>query len=110
MAVIPSSAPAENYSFGSQRGRSLKLPHSLFVALFIGESVWYDFSRYGRFKTLAMIKPETSTLHYEEIKSIIMSHGFDITAEQHQQLTVERATEFYAEHEGKPFFDGLVGR
>jgi len=64
--------------------------------------------RYGKFRTLAMIKPQTSSLHYEQIKSIIVSHGFDITSELHQQLPPERAMEFYAEHEGKPFYEDLV--
>jgi nucleoside diphosphate kinase len=64
--------------------------------------------RYGKYKTLAMIKPQTSSLHYEDIKSIILAHGFEISAELHQRLTSEKATEFYAEHEGKPFFEDLV--
>eukprot|EP00952_Eustigmatos_sp_NYUAD-ZCMA_P012777 51148-Eustigmatos_ZCMA.PRE.1 len=62
---------------------------------------------YGRYKTLAMIKPYTADVHHETIKSIILAHGFDVSAELHTQLTRERACEFYAEHDGKPFFERL---
>ncbi|XBS68790.1 nucleoside-diphosphate kinase [Acerihabitans sp. KWT182] len=35
--------------------------------------------------------------------------GFKIVAAKMVQLTREQAEGFYAEHQGKPFFDGLVG-
>lgn len=34
--------------------------------------------------------------------------GFTIVTRQRVQLTRERAADFYAEHEGKPFFETLV--
>jgi nucleoside diphosphate kinase len=64
--------------------------------------------RFGRYKTLAMIKPFTATVHYEDIKCIILAHGFEIVAEAHQRIAADRAAEFYAEHEGKDFFPKLV--
>jgi nucleoside diphosphate kinase len=66
--------------------------------------------RFGRFKTLAMIKPNTAHVYYEAIKSIIIAHGFDIATEVHTHLTPGRAAEFYAEHEGKPFYEKLVSQ
>lgn len=66
------------------------------------------FFRYGKYRTLCMIKPGASQLYYEKIKSIIVSHGFEIVTELHQKLTIQQAQEFYAEHQGKPFFETLV--
>lgn len=54
-----------------------------------------------------MIKPY-STIHAYHIKDIILAHGFDIIIETRTTLTEGRAGEFYAEHEGKAFYPGLV--
>lgn len=64
--------------------------------------------RYGKYKTLAMIKPYTANVYYDDIKSIIVAHGFEIISEVHQKMSVEKAGEFYMEHEGKDFYTGLV--
>ena len=56
-----------------------------------------------------MIKPY-STIYAEEIRSIIVAHGFEITQETHLRLKEERAAEFYQEHEGKSFYPGLVSK
>jgi len=70
---------------------------------------WFGkLSGYGSFKTLAMIKPNTSLMHYEIIKSIILAHGYKIVKESHETLTDNRAREFYAEHVGKGFFPNLL--
>ena len=44
------------------------------------------FLRYGKFKTLAMIKPYTADVYYEQIRSIILAHGFEITNEVSHSL------------------------
>ena len=59
--------------------------------------------------TLALIKPHA---HLERKSGRIMSRiedeGFGIILGKLTQLTKEGAQGFYAEHEGKPFFDNLV--
>lgn len=42
------------------------------------------------------------------IRQRILDAGFIIIAEKNMQLTASKAQDFYAEHRGKPFFDGLV--
>lgn len=59
-------------------------------------------------RTLALIKPGTADAHEQAIKDAIAAWDFEIVNERRVQLTRERAAEFYAEHAGKPFFDGLV--
>ncbi|PSN42173.1 Nucleoside diphosphate kinase 7 [Blattella germanica] len=58
-------------------------------------------------RTFAMIKPE-AVIHMGEIFSLIISNGFKISKLKMVTLTKEHAREFYAEHEGKPFFPFLV--
>mmetsp|Transcript_32772 Transcript_32772/g.59385 ORF Transcript_32772/g.59385 Transcript_32772/m.59385 type:complete len:212 (-) Transcript_32772:410-1045(-) len=60
-------------------------------------------------KTYAMIKPDAVRKgKAEEIMQLIELNGFTIIAKQKLQLTRSRAMEFYGEHYGKPFFEGLV--
>lgn len=59
-------------------------------------------------RTLALIKPGTADEHEQAIKDTIAAWGFEVLNERRLQLSAERAAEFYAEHAGKPFFDGLV--
>ncbi|RYG41527.1 hypothetical protein EON68_02985, partial [archaeon] len=59
-------------------------------------------------KTLCVIKPGTAQTHYTAIMNDIRAAGFTVLAEARRSLTVEEVELFYAEHEGKPFFPGLV--
>lgn len=59
-------------------------------------------------RTLAMVKPGTADAHGREIKQIIMDAGFTILAEKKATLSRDDCEEFYGEHKGKPFFEGLV--
>jgi nucleoside diphosphate kinase len=65
--------------------------------------------RFGKFKTLALLKPDAVSCHYTEVKSVILAHGFDITAELHQKILPDRAIEFFADYHGRPDFEDLVG-
>ncbi|XP_065056244.1 nucleoside diphosphate kinase homolog 7-like [Rhopilema esculentum] len=58
-------------------------------------------------KTLAIIKPDAFA-RMGEIINIIQSEEFVICQAKMVQLSRREAMEFYAEHEGKPFFEGLV--
>ncbi|MDR2231700.1 MAG: nucleoside-diphosphate kinase [Tannerella sp.] len=59
--------------------------------------------------TLTMIKPDAVSKGYiGNILSDITSAGFTIIAMKLTQLTVEDAKRFYAEHQGKVFFNDLV--
>ena len=57
--------------------------------------------------TLAVVKPGTSDAHYRAIVADIIGAGFTILAETRRTLAKEEAENFYAEHRGRPFFDGL---
>ncbi len=58
-------------------------------------------------RTLAMIKPDAYA-KAAGIKAVVESAGFTIAQETTHTLTPAQAKEFYAEHEGKDFFTGLV--
>jgi hypothetical protein len=58
-------------------------------------------------RTLAMIKPCTSGRAAEVIAEIEAA-GFVVCAKKEHQMSVPQASEFYAEHDGKEFFKGLV--
>lgn len=61
-------------------------------------------------KTYGMIKPDA--VRAGKVDAILKAAehaGFIVVKTQQQQLTPERAGEFYAEHKGKPFYDNLVG-
>ena len=61
-------------------------------------------------RTLILCKPDAvSRGLIGEITARIERRGYIISAMKLMQLDGERAREHYAEHKGKPFFDGLVG-
>ena len=57
--------------------------------------------------TLAMIKP-CSSCREEEIVAALRAADFQVVARVRTTLSKKRAEAFYAEHEGRPFFGGLV--
>jgi hypothetical protein len=60
-------------------------------------------------RTLALIKPDAySAGHTEAIKASILEAGFRIVREKEIQFSLAQAQEFYAEHQGRPFFDDLT--
>ena len=60
-------------------------------------------------RTFSMIKPDaTSRNQTGAINAMIEEKGFRIIAQKRIQMTKQIADEFYAEHKGKPFYDGLV--
>lgn len=59
--------------------------------------------------TLTMIKPTAvKEGHMGEIITMIEAKGFQVIACKMMRLSKRRAKQFYAVHEGKPFFDRLV--
>ncbi|KAJ3126393.1 thioredoxin domain-containing protein 6 [Nowakowskiella sp. JEL0407] len=60
-------------------------------------------------RTLALIKPDAFPQRKDDIVSKIVANEFRIVAEKEIKMTTEIAQEFYKEHNGKPFFDELVG-
>ncbi len=60
-------------------------------------------------RTFAMIKPDAvAAKHTGEIISAIESNGFTIVKMRKEQLSKEKAQQFYAVHKAKPFFNELV--
>ena len=60
-------------------------------------------------KTLSIIKPDaTSRNLIGEIISRFEKNGLKVVAAKMLQLSRDQAGGFYAEHEGKPFFDNLI--
>jgi len=60
-------------------------------------------------KTLTMIKPDAVRAgHIGNILAMITNAGFRITALKLTQLTKAKASEFYAVHSERPFYDELV--
>lgn len=60
-------------------------------------------------KTLAIIKPNAVRNQVAgKILAMWEEAGFSIRALKRAQLSQEQAAGFYAEHEGKPFFGGLL--
>lgn len=57
--------------------------------------------------TLALLKPDAFP-HADDIVSIIKNNGFVIVDRQTVTLTEARATEFYAEHKDRSFFNDLI--
>jgi len=61
-------------------------------------------------QTLALIKPDAVAAGKgEEIVARIEAEGFTVVERDTLTLTKERAEQFYAEHQGKGFFEELVG-
>ncbi|XP_042673343.1 thioredoxin domain-containing protein 3 [Centrocercus urophasianus] len=58
--------------------------------------------------TLALIKPAAAKNHKDEIMQKVKDAGFTISKVKEEALTREMATQFYKDHEGKPFFEELV--
>jgi nucleoside diphosphate kinase len=62
-------------------------------------------------QTLAMIKPDAVRAgHVHSILARIRAEGFTVIQQQKVRLTRERAETFYAEHQGRFFFDNLVSK
>ncbi|CAG9327550.1 NME7_4 [Blepharisma stoltei] len=61
-----------------------------------------------RGRTFAMIKPDAYN-HIGKIVDRILEAGFRISNIRMVRFSTENARQFYAEHAGKPFYDGLVG-
>ncbi|MDG2947552.1 nucleoside-diphosphate kinase [Bisgaard Taxon 10/6] len=60
-------------------------------------------------RTLSIIKPDAVERHLiGQILARFEQSGFQIAAIKMLHLTKPQAEGFYAEHQGKPFFDGLV--
>jgi len=59
-------------------------------------------------RTLALIRPSAFHTNSEEIIKKIETNGFRIAMKKIVQLSKEQAEQFYVDHKGKPFFDGLV--
>ena len=61
-------------------------------------------------RTFAMIKPDgVQRRLVGEIVSRIEAKGYDIVAMKRMVISRELAETHYGEHQGKPFFGGLVG-
>lgn len=60
-------------------------------------------------KTLGIIKPDCCADKVGQIFDRVAREGFLISQAKMVQLSQKEAQEFYAEHDGKPFFDKLVG-
>ena len=59
--------------------------------------------------TLIIVKPDGVQRHYVgEIISRFEKKGFKLVAAKFMQITEEMARKHYADHEGKPFFEGVV--
>lgn len=60
-------------------------------------------------QTLALIKPDAFDQHcIGEVIRRIEAEGYAISGMKMTRLTREQAAAFYAEHDGKPFFETLV--
>ena len=60
-------------------------------------------------RTLSIIKPDAVKRHLiGAILARFEQQGFNIAAAKMVQLSKEQAEGFYAEHQGKPFFEPLV--
>jgi len=59
-------------------------------------------------RTLAMIKPGAADKHTRDIMRDVRAHGFTVLAQRRVHLSRAQAEAFYAEHEGRSFFDRLV--
>lgn len=61
-------------------------------------------------RTLSIIKPDAVAKNIiGKIYSRFETNGLKIVASKMLQLSQEKAGGFYAEHEGRPFFNDLVG-
>lgn len=58
-------------------------------------------------QTLSFVKPDAFS-HAQEIVKIFSDNDLNIVKAKQLQLTQEQAAQFYAIHESRPFFNGLV--
>ena len=58
-------------------------------------------------RTFAMIKP-SCTKYVAEVENAIAAANLTVAQVKDKNFSREEAEEFYVEHKGKPFFDGLV--
>jgi nucleoside-diphosphate kinase len=59
--------------------------------------------------TFTIVKPTAYEKNYlGPIVEIINRNGFNICAMKLTWISSEKAKEFYAEHDGKPFFESLI--
>ncbi|KAJ1560341.1 Thioredoxin domain-containing protein 3, partial [Cladochytrium tenue] len=59
-------------------------------------------------RTLALIKPDAWPEHGDAILARMREEGFTVVAQRAAQWSRDEAAAFYAEHEGKAFYDELV--
>ena len=60
-------------------------------------------------RTLSIIKPDATVRNITgKVNAMIEESGLRIVAQKRIKLTAAQAGRFYAEHEGKSFFDSLV--
>ena len=60
-------------------------------------------------RTLSIINPDATNRNLTgRINTVFEENGLRIVAQKRIRLTIEQAKAFYKEHDGKPFFDGLV--
>ena len=60
-------------------------------------------------RSFCIIKPDAIARHLEnEINEMITQNGFKIVASKRVDATREQFETFYAEHKGKPFYEGLI--
>lgn len=60
-------------------------------------------------RTLSILKPDATRRNITgKVNSMIEEAGLRIIAQKRIKLDRKRADDFYAEHHGKPFFEGLV--
>ncbi|KAJ3013715.1 Thioredoxin domain-containing protein 3 [Thoreauomyces humboldtii] len=59
-------------------------------------------------RTLALIKPDVYPARKEDVVKRIKEDGFTIAGEKEITMSEDLAREFYGEHVGKGFYDGLV--
>ena len=65
-------------------------------------------AEFGSYQTtFAFIKPD-AVKNQDSIIKLAKEAGFEVVAMQKRHLTKDEAKKFYAEHEGRPFYDGLV--
>ena len=60
-------------------------------------------------RTFSMIKPDATARNITgKINAMLEAAGLRIVAQKRIRMTKEQAQRFYAVHQGKPFFEGLV--
>ena len=67
------------------------------------------YSQMNKEYTLSIIKPDAMERNLtSEINKFFTNKDLEVVAQKKMTLSKEQAEKFYAEHTGKPFFDGLV--